>query len=99
MRLTPTDIRAIRRTVACAVGEKAEVVLFGSRVNDSAKGGDVDLLVTLDWTPANVPLTAAQLAARLERALGGRRVDVVIRTPGESLKPIQEMALRTGVVL
>jgi predicted nucleotidyltransferase len=99
MRLSPTDIRAIRCTIAVAVGDTAEVVLFGSRVDDSAKGGDIDLLVILDWTPANVPLTAALLAARLERALQGRRVDVVIRTPGSPPQPIHETALRTGIAL
>ena len=99
MRLSPTDICAIRRTVTVAVGDAADVVLFGSRVDDSAKGGDIDLLVILDWTPANVPLTAALLAAKLERVLRGRPVDVVIQTPESPSQPIYQTALRTGIVL
>ncbi|MEI7869752.1 MAG: hypothetical protein WCI11_17835 [Candidatus Methylumidiphilus sp.] len=29
------------------LGQEAEIVLFGSQVDESARGGDVDLLITL----------------------------------------------------
>lgn len=45
MRLNDSQIAAIRRVVAEQAGEEAQVRLFGSRLNDQAKGGDVDLLV------------------------------------------------------
>jgi predicted nucleotidyltransferase len=44
MRLTTNQITAIREE-AGRLDPHAEVFLFGSRVDDSARGGDVDLLV------------------------------------------------------
>jgi predicted nucleotidyltransferase len=45
MRLTPAQINTIQSTVHAVLGEGAQVTLFGSRVNDQQKGGDVDLYV------------------------------------------------------
>ena len=45
MRLTPAQIDTIKSTAQALLGEDVQVTLFGSRVDDSAKGGDVDLYV------------------------------------------------------
>jgi predicted nucleotidyltransferase len=45
MRLTPAQIDTIQSTVHAVLGEGAQVTLFGSRVHDEQKGGDVDLYV------------------------------------------------------
>lgn len=45
MRLTPAQIQAIRQTTHRVLGEEAAIWLFGSRVDDSKRGGDVDLYV------------------------------------------------------
>jgi predicted nucleotidyltransferase len=45
MRLTPAQIDTIQSTVHAVLGEGAQVTLFGSRVDDQQKGGDVDLYV------------------------------------------------------
>lgn len=45
MRLTPAQINTIQSTVHAVLGKGAQVTLFGSRVNDQQKGGDVDLYV------------------------------------------------------
>lgn len=99
MRLSPSHIQAIKSVVAAAFGRGAEVLLFGSRLDDSARGGDVDLLVTLETTPPDTAFAASLLAAKVARALGGRQVDVVIRTPDSPPQPIHEIAERTGVRL
>ena len=73
--------------------------LFGSRVNDSTRGGDVDLLIELPAEPEHLFDLQRRLSAQLLRALDSRPVDVLVvgpRTPRES---VHEEALRHGVLL
>lgn len=99
MRLTQEQIAKIRATVAKLAGEDAVVRLFGSRLDDAAKGGDVDLLVELSHpVEAPAPL-AARIAGRVSRVLDGRRVDVVLAAPNLLTLPIHEVARREGVTL
>lgn len=48
MRLTTAQAETIRRHVAVLAGDAARVWLFGSRVHDDARGGDVDPVAELD---------------------------------------------------
>jgi uncharacterized protein len=45
MRLTTFEITAINQNAKNIFGDAAKVYLFGSRVDDSKKGGDIDLYV------------------------------------------------------
>ncbi|PVE43288.1 nucleotidyltransferase domain-containing protein [Limnohabitans planktonicus] len=45
MRLTPAQIDTIKSTAQAVLGEAVQVTLFGSRVDEQQKGGDVDLYV------------------------------------------------------
>lgn len=47
MRLTPSIIDKIKSAVESSFGP-VEVYLFGSRVDDSKKGGDIDLAIKSD---------------------------------------------------
>ena len=99
MRLTPAQIESIRRIVAELAGPDASVRLFGSRVDDHARGGDVDLLVELPHVVDDPARLAAQIAGRVSRAMYGRKVDVVLSAPNLKTLPIHEAARRQGVVL
>ncbi len=99
MRLTPEQIQIIRRTIAEIAGEKATVRLFGSRLHDQVKGGDIDLLVEIPDPVENAAVLGARLEARLERRLGGRKVDVVLAAPNLIRQPIHQVAEQEGVLL
>ena len=45
MRVTPQQQSVIRTAVAETFGETANIWLFGSRVDDNKRGGDIDLLI------------------------------------------------------
>ena len=45
MRLSKKEIQIILRVAKEIYGEGVEVYLFGSRLNDEKKGGDITLLV------------------------------------------------------
>ncbi|MHB1273862.1 MAG: hypothetical protein ACYCZD_14055 [Rhodanobacter sp.] len=99
MRLSAQHIAAIKQLAAGQFGAGARVRLFGSRVDDAARGGDMDLLVKLD-TPVDRPAwAAAGLSSRVSRLMEGRRVDVVLLAPNLMHLPIHDVALRDGVPL
>lgn len=47
MRLNPLQINVIQHAVSELAGKDVIVRLFGSRVDDNARGGDIDLLVEI----------------------------------------------------
>jgi uncharacterized protein len=73
------------------------VWLFGSRVRDEARGGDVDLLLEVDSEVAEPALLAARLAAKVSRSMHGRKVDVLIKAPNLLHLPIHTIALAQGL--
>ena len=99
MRLDAKSVELIREVVLSEAGAQARVRLFGSRVNDQARGGDVDLLLEMPQAPANAARLASAVAGRVSRALHGRRVDVLIDAPGLRRLPIHEVAIGQGVLL
>jgi predicted nucleotidyltransferase len=99
MRLTEEQRTAMRAVIRRVLGDDARVWLFGSRVDDRAKGGDIDLYVELDGSPADALEQQMQLYAALQRVLGEQRIDLVVHRQGAPLRPIDTEARRTGVRL
>ncbi len=99
MRLTSKQIAQIKTSVQRYAGERAEVYLFGSQLDDTVKGGDIDLLVKLPHPLPNSIQTANQIAAAVMMANHGRKVDVMIDAPNLEKEPIIEVALKRGIKL
>ena len=88
MRLTPDQTRVILHCVRQQFGDQAQVKLFGSRLDDTARGGDVDLLVESQQPPTLRQRVLATMA--LEQALD-LPIDIVasqIGTPGSAFARI-----------
>ena len=99
MRLTPAQIDTINSTAKAVLGEGAQVTLFGSRVDDTAKGGDVDLMIEVTETLAEPAVIAARIASKVSRAMNGRKVDVLLKAPNLLEQPIHRIAAQQGVAL
>ena len=98
MRLEPQEIETIRAAVREVFGDRATVRLFGSRVRDMQRGGDIDLFVEVD--PGDASITSEQrLRDRIAPAVDDLRVDIVLHERGAPLTPIERIALRDGVLL
>lgn len=96
MRLTPAQRHAILDAIHGETGPTVRVLLFGSRLDDHLRGGDVDILVEFQDPVERPALMSARLATRALRALGGRKVDVVISAPNLLRTSIHEVAYAEG---
>lgn len=99
MRISTEQAESIKKIVAEALGDDAKVWLFGSRADDNARGGDVDLLVLSTEEIENPSSCGAHIAARVMRVFWGRKTDVIIEAPNIKHKTIHDIAKETGVLL
>jgi predicted nucleotidyltransferase len=99
MRLTDAQRHAIVEETARFFGPEARVHLFGSRVDDHVRGGDIDIYIETDGSAAELLDRELKLYARLIRRLGDRRIDIVVHPRSEPARPIDEQARQTGVLL
>ncbi|WP_375461528.1 nucleotidyltransferase domain-containing protein [uncultured Enterovirga sp.] len=99
MRLTPDEITAIKACVARHFGAGATVRLFGSRVHDHLRGGDIDLQVIAESPERAHWHHESDFRRDLEDMIGERRVDILLLAPGEPFRPIDHIAFNEGVVL
>jgi predicted nucleotidyltransferase len=99
MRLKAHQIEIIRRAVQQLAGEDARVSLFGSRVDDNARGGDIDLLVEVSHPVENPAWLSASISGRISHRMGGQKVDIVLIAPNLQRFPIHDVASKEGIVL
>ncbi len=102
MRLKQKERDAIARAAREVFASGASVFLFGSRVDDAKRGGDIDLFIETSQilTPAELVERRTRYVARLYRSLEEQRIDVLITTQGEpDPRPVVVKARRTGILL
>jgi predicted nucleotidyltransferase len=99
MRLTNSQIQSIKQLAQQIAGAQSIVRVFGSRLDDTAHGGDIDILLELTEPVDNPALMAAQMSARVSRAMHGRKVDVLLSAPNLMRLPIHDMAFKEGKLL
>jgi len=96
MRLTKDEIKIIKETITNRLDD-AKITLFGSRVYDDKKGGDIDILVQ---TNQKVSLKKQlEILSQLEIKGIERKVDLLFQTPYTKEQNIFETAKNEGVLL
>ena len=96
MRLTQREIVQIKNNVFEVFGEKSRVFLFGSRVDDTKKGGDIDLYIEAERIENEIE-QEIRLWSKLQLVLGEQKIDVVLAKDSKRL--IEQEAKRTGILL
>ncbi|MGH9199601.1 MAG: nucleotidyltransferase domain-containing protein [Acidimicrobiia bacterium] len=100
MRITEKQRRAVVEEIRRTFGAASRIWLFGSRADDHARGGDVDLYVEAEiFPPAGRALNKLDAVVALERILGDQSVDLIVRFSGDPEQPIHRIARRSGVPL
>lgn len=93
MRITEEQRTEITRAIS-KQDPHAIVYLFGSRSNDNARGGDLDLLVLSETIRISERL---DILAELHRKLGEQKIDLVVYP--DLTSPFARMAAREGKLL
>ncbi len=99
MRLSASEVAVIRSLARKHFGEDANVYLFGSRVDDSKRGGDIDLYVDVPRVMENKVRAVLEFNADLQVSLREQRIDVIVRDGATRPLAIHNEARRTGVPL
>ena len=94
MRLSPEQTRLIRSIVAREFSPDARIWLFGSRVDDERRGGDIDLYVETEQPGL---LHELRCKIDLEEAVD-LHVDLIVARPGDD-RPIARIAKSEGIRL
>jgi len=93
MRLTQYECNSITQTIL-AYDKNANIYLFGSRVDDNKKGGDIDLLIL---SPLLTFQHQIDIKVKLHDLLGEQKIDLVISD--DITKPFVQLAIEEGVLL
>jgi len=76
--------------------KNGEIYLFGSRVDDTKKGGDIDLYLVLQ-EHTNLFEKKIKFLSRIKRELGEQKIDIVFNTDNTRL--IEKEAIQWGIKL
>ena len=95
MRITKKQLYAIKTNFKSFFHD-GDIYLFGSRADDTKKGGDIDLYISATNRETLVH-KKIQFLAKLKREIGEQKIDVVLDYGQNRL--IDMIAKRDGVLL
>lgn len=93
MRLNDREINIIKESVR-RLDKDAKIYLFGSRTDDNAKGGDIDLLIISQKFNYDDSITARQ---NLHEKLGEQKIHIIIKK--DINDPFSKIAYSEGILL
>ena len=95
MRLTDVEIQNIKETFL-EVFQEGAIYLFGSRVDDSLKGGDIDLFIQVE-NRKDLLKKKIQFLVKIKEKIGDQKIDVLISK--DTTRVIEQEAIAKGVKL
>jgi len=99
MRISESDQKKINDILSSIYGKEVDIYLFGSRTDDSKKGGDIDLLLVSEKFHDDEQRRIHSLTL-LQRSIGLQKIDLICtdNIATDSRIVVQE-ASRTGLVI
>lgn len=100
MRFSEKSQTTVRDVVHAVFPGQSKVYLFGSRVYDHKRGGDIDLLV-VSGLQRNARETARITAiTKIQMVLGEQKIDMVVTDdPTRDSRPVVREAFQQGIEL
>ena len=100
MRLTAFEQQTIKELSQQYFGKDAHIWLFGSRVDDHERGGDIDLyLETPEQDRKKLMKAKGDFLWELQENIGFQKIDFVLHQQGAKTLPIYEVARQEGILL
>ena len=100
MRLSALQRQVLTQTARDCFDPDVRVLLFGSRMDDTRKGGDIDLLIeTQLQDPGQIARAHSQFFARVHLALGEQKIDVLIDYPDRQNQAPIYLVAKQGLLL
>ncbi|UTC61624.1 nucleotidyltransferase domain-containing protein [Treponema sp. OMZ 787] len=99
MRLDERSKDIIINAICKNFSEVFKIILFGSRVDNDKKGGDIDLLVE---TPSDMTSAFSEkinALAEMQTKLGERKIDLITSCGVRDKRPVVKNAYRDGIIL
>ena len=100
MRLTPEKQLLIIQCFQESFQKEDSLWLFGSRVDDAKKGGDIDLYVETSLNIQEAWKAKLNFLKKLVYAMGDQKIDVVVHSAyAKTHLPIYDIAKDEGIKL
>jgi len=96
MRLNSFERESIKNAFYEVFGS-GRIYLFGSRVDDTKRGGDIDLYLYPDKIGEDMYQKKIKFLVELDKTIGEQKIDVVIAK--DKSRFIEQVALRDGILL
>ena len=96
MRLSLFEVETIIKYKNKIFGESSEIYLFGSRVDDNKKGGDIDLYIRTDIIEGLFE-KKIEFLSKIQHVLGEQKIDIIFSQ--EDNRPVEVEAKTKGVKL
>jgi len=86
MRLSQSEIDAIKKVAKMVFGENTTTLLFGSRIDDNKRGGDIDLYIKYNPTrqDENQYQLKIKFLVQIKKIIGDQKIDVLLDTGKQS---------------
>ena len=99
MRLSGHYRTTIKEILTRHFGEESKFYLFGSRVDDTKRGGDIDLYIETDLDSDKAWDARSKSWIEMQRRLEEQKIDIVVHINGTEFSGIEKIAKRDGVEL
>jgi len=100
MRLSAKQIKSIKEVANNIFGENIKIYLFGSRIDNNKRGGDIDLLVKINNAGQikNRVQLKFKFLVELKKRIGEQKVDLLLDV-GQETDKVFSTAYKTGIQL
>jgi predicted nucleotidyltransferase len=98
VRLSSKEVDAIVVGVNKIFGDAAQVWLFGSRVDDNKRGGDIDLYVECNLQQG-LALAKIKLLSHLAETFDEQKIDILVQSTQRPQHPLGTIAKAQGLRL